>query len=194
MAVEQLSGTADRLGARLGSTFVDGGAHPRFGTRNFTTPLQNGPNIENVCSLDHPETEQTRLGKAVSKKAEGGGDWLTWVFATGYISKIVEKFRRNAIEGHRTRPDCSDLKWKQIGLNEITDSREFPFFVQWLTDDYPSQDRKAVAAIEKITIADTDHLADSWFKSEILGALNGADIEFIDPPTMRVSRGLLRCI
>ena len=50
-----------------------------------------------------------------------------------------------------------------------------------LTADHPSQDGKAVAAIEKITIADTDHLADSWFKSEILGVLNGADIEFVDP-------------
>jgi hypothetical protein len=31
--------------------------------------------------------------------------------------------------------------------------------------------------------ADTDHLADTWFKSEILDGLNGAEIEFIDPPT-----------
>ena len=38
-----------------------------------------------------------------------------------------------------------------------------------------------VAAIEKITIADTDHLPDSWFKTENLSGLNGADIEFIDP-------------
>ena len=76
-----------------------------------------------------------------------------------------------------------DLKWKQIGVNEITDSRELPFFIQWLTADHPSQDGKAVAAIEKITIADTDHLSDSWFKTEILDGLNGADIEFIDPST-----------
>ena len=52
-----------------------------------------------------------------------------------------------------------------------------------MTADHPSQDGKAVAAIEKITIADTDHLADSWFKSEILDGLKGADIEFIDPST-----------
>jgi hypothetical protein len=68
-------------------------------------------------------------------------------------------------------------------VNEITDSRELPFFIQWLTSDHPSQDGKAVAAIEKITIADKDHLADSWFKTEILDGLKGADIEFIDPST-----------
>jgi hypothetical protein len=47
--------------------------------------------------------------------------------------------------------------------------------------NHPSQDGKAVAAIEKVTIADTAHLSDSWFKREILGGLNGADVEFIDP-------------
>jgi hypothetical protein len=107
--------------------------------------------------------------------------WFTWVFATEDIAKIEEKFGRNVIEGHRTRPDGTDLKWKQIGVNEITDSRELPFFIQWLTADHPSQDGKAVAAIEKITIADTDHLADSWIKTEILGGLNVADVEFVDP-------------
>jgi hypothetical protein len=65
----------------------------------------------------------------------------------------------------------------------MTDSRELPSFIQWLTAGHPSRDGKAVAAIEKITIADTDHIADSWFKTEILGGLNGADIEFIDPST-----------
>ena len=120
---DQLADTVQRLGSRLGSTFVDGGVHPRFGTRNFTLPLQNGQYIEVVCPLDHPATEQTPWGKAVSKKAQEGGGWLTWVFATEDISKVEEKFGRSAIEGHRTRPDGSDLKWKQIGVNEITDSR-----------------------------------------------------------------------
>ena len=40
---------------------------------------------------------------------------------------------------------------------------------------------RAIAAIEKIVIADTDHLSDSWFKAEILSGLNGAGVEFIDP-------------
>ena len=68
-------------------------------------------------------------------------------------------------------------------MNEIADSRELPFFIQWLTADHPSQDGKAVAAIEKITISDADQLSDSWFKTEILAGLNGADVEFIDPST-----------
>ena len=120
-----------------------------------------------------------------------GEFWLTWVFATEDISKVEEKFGRSAIEGHRTRPDGSDLKWKQIGVNEITESRELPFFIQWLTEDHPSQDGKAVAAIEKITIADADHLSDSWFKTEILGGLNGADVEFVGSLVIDGARGIV---
>ena len=188
---DQLADTVQRLGSRLGSTFVDGGVHPRFGTRNFTAPLQNGQYIEVVCPLDHPSTEQTPWGKAVSKKAQSGGGWLTWVFSTEDISKVEEKFGRSAVEGHRTRPDGSDLKWKQIGVNEIADSHELPFFIQWLTKDHPSQDGKAVASIEKITIADKSELSESWFKDEILAGLAGTSIEWTDPSTNEGENGIV---
>ncbi len=170
---DQLADTVQRLGSRLGTTFVDGGIHPRFGTRNFTAPLLDGKYIEVVCPLDHPATEQTPWGKAVSKKAQEGGGWLTWVFSTEDISPIEEKFGRKAVDGHRTRPDGTDLKWKQIGVKEIEESRQLPFFIQWLTEDHPSKDGKAVAKIEKIIIDDKDELSESWFKKEILIGLDG---------------------
>ena len=178
---DQLADTVQRLGSRIGSTFVDGGVHPRFGTRNFTAALKNGQYIEVVCPLDHPATEQTPWGKAVSRKARDGGGWLTWVFSTEDIAPIAEKFGREATEAHRTRPNGTDLKWKQIGVKEIADTREFPFFIQWLTSDHPSKDGTAVSTIKKIVIADKDQLADSWFKSEILGALNNVAIDWVDP-------------
>jgi hypothetical protein len=167
-----------RLGSRLGTTFVDGGIHPRFGTRNFTAPLIGGQYIEVVCPLDHPATEQTPWGKAVSQKAAEGGGWLTWVFSTDDIAPIAAKFGREAVEGHRTRPDGSDLKWKQIGVKEIAEARELPFFIEWLTSDHPSKDGSAVSKIEKIVIADKDQLAESWFKEEILSALGDVKIDW----------------
>lgn len=178
---EQLSDTVQRLGARLGSTFVDGGIHPRFGTRNFTTSLKNNQYLEVVCPLDHPATEQTPWGKAVSKKANEGGGWFTWVFSTEDISSIESKFGRTAVEGHRTRPNGVDLKWKQIGVKEIADSREFPFFIQWLSNEHPSQDGTPQTQIKKIVIADLDQLSDSWFKEEILASLGGVEIMWVDP-------------
>jgi hypothetical protein len=189
---DQLADTVQRLGSRLGTTFVDGGIHPRFGTRNFTAPLLDGKYIEVVCPLDHPATEQTPWGKAVSKKAQEGGGWLTWVFSTEDISPIEEKFGRKAVDGHRTRPDGTDLKWKQIGVKEITDSRELPFFIEWLTEDHPSKDGNAVAKIEKIVIADKDQLSDSWFKQEIISGLYGIKLEIVKPSGQEDQVGILK--
>ncbi len=178
---DQLSDTVQRLGARLGSTFVDGGIHPRFGTRNFTVSLKNGQYIEVVCPLDHPATEQTPWGRAVSIKANEGGGWFTWVFSTENISLIESKFGRSAIEGNRTLPNGTELRWKQIGVREIADTREFPFFIEWLSSDHPSSDGEPKAEIKKIVIADHEKLTDSWFKDEILNSLGGVSIEWIDP-------------
>jgi hypothetical protein len=188
---DQLADTVQRLGSRLGTTFVDGGIHPRFGTRNFTAPLLDGKYIEVVCPLDHPATEQTPWGKAVSKKAQEGGGWLTWVFSTEDISPIEEKFGRKAVDGHRTRPDGTDLQWKQIGVKEITDSRELPFFIEWLTEDHPSKDGQPVAKIEKILICDDNKLSDSWFKDEIMKALNGISVEWVKPQDSEDDKGLI---
>jgi hypothetical protein len=177
---EQLADTVQRLGSRLGSTFVDGGIHPRFGTRNFTCALENSQYIEVVCPLDHPAADQTPWGKAVSRKANEGGGWFTWVFSTGDISPIEKKFGREAIEGHRTRPNGTDLKWKQIGVKEILEAPEFPFFIQWLGVDHPALDGVPSAEITKIVIADNDQLDDSWFKTEILASLGQVAIEWTD--------------
>jgi len=178
---DQLADTVQRLGARLGSTFVDGGIHPRFGTRNFTAALKNGQYIEVVCPLDHPATAQTPWGQAVLKKANEGGGWFTWVFSIDDIEPIAAKFGREAIEGHRTRPSGSDLKWKQIGVKEIADTREFPFFIQWLSADHPSQDGIPLAEIKTIVISDQNRLSDSWFQNDILTALGGVKIDWVDP-------------
>ena len=187
---DQLADTVQRLGSRLGTTFVDGGIHPRFGTRNFTAPLLDGRYIEVVCPLDHPATEQTPWGKAVSKKAQEGGGWLTWVFSTEDIAPIEEKFGRKAVDGHRTRPDGTDLKWKQIGVKEITDSRELPFFIEWLTDDHPSKDGIAAAKIEKILLADKNQLSESWFKKEILSEIHPIQIDWIEPDDLDTNIGI----
>jgi hypothetical protein len=177
---DQLADTVQRLGSRISTTFLDGGIHPRFGTRNFTAPLMDGQYLEVVCPLDHPATEQTPWGKAVSQKAAEGGGWLTWVFSQDDISPIESQFGRKAVEGHRTRPDGTDLRWKQIGVKEISESRELPFFIQWLTPDHPSKDGVPVTKIEKITIADTDQLSESWFKNEIISGLGDVQIEWVN--------------
>jgi Glyoxalase-like domain len=190
-AHDQLADTVQRLGARLGCTFADGGIHPRYGTRNFTAPLKNGQYIEVVCPLDHPATESTPWGKAVSKKANEGGGWLTWVFSTEDIAPIEKKFGREALEGHRLRPDGKDLKWKQIGVIEISESPELPFFIQWLTSEHPSKESTGTSKITKLEIASKSELDESWFKSEILSGLDGVQTSWVDPSANDGEKGIV---
>jgi len=177
---EQIADTIQRIGSRIGSTFVDGGIHPRFGTRNFTAALHDGRYIEVVCPLDHPATELTPWGKAVSKKVADGGGWFTWVFNVNDIEPLERKFGRTANEGHRVRPDGTDLKWKQIGVREIDEFPQLPFFIQWLSEEHPSKQGLPEASISKIKIADPDKLSKSWFREEIQLSLKEIEIEWID--------------
>jgi hypothetical protein len=188
---DQISDVVNRIGSQIGTAFVDGGIHPKFGTRNFTAPLLNGQYIEVVCPLDHPATDATAFGKAVKQKADAGGGWLTWVFSASDLAKVEEKFGRKAADGARTKPDGSELKWKQIGVKEITGASELPFFIQWLTEQHPSKDGNSVAKITKIVIADDGQLADSWFKEEINSALKEVEIEWVKPELNDGEKGIV---
>ena len=188
---EQISDVVNRIGSQIGTAFIDGGIHPKFGTRNFTAPLLNGQYIEVVCPLDHPATDATPFGQAVKKKAEAGGGWLTWVFSSNELSKVEEKFGRKAADGYRTRPDGSELKWKQIGVKEIAGAGELPFFIQWLTENHPSKDGNSVAKLSKIIIADDEKLADSWFKDEIESGLKDVVIEWVKPEANDGDKGIV---
>jgi hypothetical protein len=188
---DQISDVVNRIGSQIGTAFVDGGIHPKFGTRNFTAPLLNGQYIEVVCPLDHPATDATPFGNAVKKKADAGGGWLTWVFSLSDLGKVEEKFGRKSADGSRTRPDGSELKWKQIGVKDIMGSGELPFFIQWLTDKHPSKDGNSVAKIAKIVIADDEQLADSWFQDEIKSGLNGVEIEWVKPEFNDGDKGIV---
>ena len=176
---DQLADTVQRLGSRLGTTFVDGGVHPRFGTRNFTAPLLNGQYIEVVCPLDHPASDSSPFGKAVSKRAAEGGGWLTWVVAVEDLAAVEKRLGRTAVDGHRTKPDGTDLIWKQIGVLGTLEDRQMPFFVQWIKNHHPSTDGKAVAKIVKIEIAGDESTISEWLGSDVNTAIgSGIEIEW----------------
>lgn len=191
---DQISDVVQRIGSQIGTAFVDGGIHPRFGTRNFTAPLVGGQYIEVVCALDHPAAEQTPFGKAVSQKASEGGGWLSWVLATKDISKLEGRIGREAVEGHRRRPDGTDLKWKQLGIMELLHNEQLPFFVQWLTTDHPSADGSAKSRIEKIIVAGTQAAVEEWIGGDIATHLGDIEVEFVDPSTNDGELGIVSVV
>ena len=178
---EQLADTVQRLGSRLGSTFVDGGVHPRFGTRNFTLPLQGGHYLEVVCPLDHPASDASAFGKAVSKRAKEGGGWLTWVVSVDDVSGVESRLGRSSVDGHRTRPDGTDLRWKQIGVLGTLEDAQLPFFIQWLSKDHPSTDGKPVAKIVKVEIAGSEGTIADWLGSDMAHAIGDVAVQWIAP-------------
>jgi hypothetical protein len=149
---DQISDVVNRIGSQIGTAFVDGGIHPKFGTRNFTAPLLNGQYIEVVCPLDHPATDTTPFGQAVKKKANEGGGWMTWVLATDNIEIIEKHFGRSAAEGKRQKPDGTVLEWKQLGVKDILQNSQLPFYVEWISKIHPSNDGVSLAKLSEIII------------------------------------------
>lgn len=178
---DHLIDEVQRIGSRLGAGFMDGGIHPRFGTRNFTLPLQGGRYLEIVCPLDHPAADASPFGKVVSQRAQDGGGLLTWVLSVSDISTFEKRLGRESVDGHRRRPDGSDLNWKQIGVLGTLEDRQLPFFIEWLTNDHPSKEAKAVAKIEKLEIAGDPERVREWIGEDFESAFAGIALEWIDP-------------
>jgi len=141
-----------RIGSQLGASFIDGGIHPQFGTRNFILPLKNSRYIEVVCPLNHPAADKTPFGQLVSKKVEAGGGWLTWVIAVEDLSPIEATLERKAVEGHRKKPDGQELFWRQIGVLDTLDQSSNPFFIQWKSNEHPSTEQSSSVALSDIEI------------------------------------------
>jgi hypothetical protein len=177
----ELADTVQRLGATLGAAFMDGGRHPRFGTRNFVLPLKDGAYLEVVAALDHPAADQAPFGQAVRRRAELGGGWLGWVVSVDDIAAIEARLGRQSVEGHRIRPDGHQLTWRQIGINDLIDDPALPYFTQWMSpvDDHPSRCAPATVGIIGCEIAgDRDKVAE-WLGSEIEAPIHRDQISWL---------------
>jgi hypothetical protein len=178
----QLIDVVQRVGAALGAGFSDGGRHPRFGTRNFVLPLAGGTYLEVVTTLDHPAADRAPFGRAVRRRAEGGGGWLGWVVAVDDIAPVEHRLNRAAVPGNRHRPDGHDLRWKQIGVLDLIDDPQLPFFVEWLSspDEHPSKGAKNEIAIERVEIAGDPDTIGTWLGSPCESPLAGIEVEWVE--------------
>jgi hypothetical protein len=179
---EGLAACVQRLGSRLGAAFSDGGIHPSFGTRNFVLPLDHGCYLEVVEALDHPAADRAPFGRAVRSRSEEGGGWLAWAIAVDDMSVIEERLGRKAARGHRRRPDGFDLLWHQIGINDVAEDPQLPFFTQWESDvaHHPSHGGSAVA-LTGLEIAGDEPTVDAYLGTSARQPLEGIAVEWFSP-------------
>lgn len=123
--------TAARLGSALGIEPVDGGVHPRFGTRNVVLPLAGGRYLEVVEVLDHPASDKAPFGQAVRARSETGGGWLCWVVASDQLEPFERELGYEAPHGNRRRPDGVELTWRQIGVKGLLTDPQLPYIIRW---------------------------------------------------------------
>lgn len=131
----ELAEVVQRIGSELGAAFVDGGIHPSFGTRNFILPLADGVYVEVVAALDHPAADKAPFGRAVRHRADEGGGWLGWVVAVNDIAPVESQLGRASVAGHRIRPDGTELRWRQIGVLDLIDDPQVPYFIEWQNEE-----------------------------------------------------------
>jgi hypothetical protein len=176
-----LASTALRLREVLGEPFVDGGIHPRFGTRNMVLPLCAGTYLEIVEVLDHPASDKAPFGQAVRARSELGGGWLGWVVAVDDITVIERRLGREAVDGNRWRPDGHELKWKQIGVKGLQSDPQLPFFVQWTGsgDDHPSLGASCNIHLDCLEIAGDPNRVSDWLGRPVEGPLEDVKVDWV---------------
>ena len=178
-----LRATAERLAKLIGVTPVDGGVHPRFGTRNVILPLAHERYVEVVEVLDHPASDKAPFGQVVRARSESGGGWLGWVVRVDEISGVEERLGRVAVDGNRHRPDGVELRWKQLGVKGLQADPQLPFFVQW-GDGIPHPSEGAEdsgVTIESLEIAGDPERVREWLGLPADRTSSVIDFTFVSP-------------
>lgn len=129
-----LRATTDRLAEQLGADSVDGGVHPRFGTRNRLIPFSSNRYLEVVEVLDHPAADKAPFGQVVRQRSELGGGWLSWAVSVDDITPYEERLGRKAVDATRRFPDGRTLEWWQLGVKGTMADPQLPFFLQWRSE------------------------------------------------------------
>lgn len=178
-----LAKTTAELSERLGAPFLDGGVHPRFGTRNMILPLTNHQYLEVVEVLEHPAAEKAAFGQAVRARSEMGGGWLGWCIAVDDITPVERRIGRHAVPGNRHRPDGFNLEWVQIGTSSMKADPQLPQVLQWLidSDEHPSQMAPTDIALVALEIAGSPERVSDWLGEGAIKTLEQIEVRWVAP-------------
>jgi hypothetical protein len=182
-APDGLAATARRIGGLLGKDFTDGGIHPRFGTRNMILPLADSTYLEIVEVLDHPASDKAPFGQAVRARSALGGGWLGWVVSVEDIAEVEQRLGRESVLGNRHRPDGTELRWKQIGVNGLISDPQLPFFVEWecAPGDHPSAGGSDDFSLACLEIAGDPQRVSEWLGQTVEAPLEDVKVDWVAP-------------
>jgi hypothetical protein len=178
-----LAGTTAQLGRLLNAQFIDGGVHPRFGTRNMILPLRNRQYLEVVEVLDHPASDKAAFGKVVRERSDAGGGWMAWCVSVDDMSEVERRIGRHAVPGNRHRPDGFNLQWRQIGTSSMRADPQLPYVTCWDIDpsEHPSQMAESEIELVAIDIAGSPNRLSDWLGEPAVDALESIDVNWTAP-------------
>ena len=173
-----LKATAKRLAEQLGVKPVDGGIHPRFGTRNIILALADRRYVEVVTVLDHPASDKAPFGQAVRACSENGGGWLAWVVGVSDMSEVEKRLGRDSIVGSRHRPDGVQFNWRQLGVKGLLADPQLPFYIEWDGESqHPSDGATTDVTISGLQIAGDPERVREWLGGRPAEQIS-SDIDF----------------
>lgn len=178
-----LDATTAELSAALGAEFLDGGLHPRFGTRNRILPLTNRQYLEVVEVLDHPAADKMAFGQAVRARSEAGGGWLGWCISVDDMSEVERRMGRHAVPGNRRRPDGFNLEWQQIGTSSMKADPQLPYVTKWEIDpaEHPSQMAPSDISLVALAMAGSPQRVADWLGETAVNALEQISVDWLAP-------------
>jgi hypothetical protein len=177
-----VAATAERLGKLIGVRPIDGGNHPRFGTRNVILPLRHDRYVEVVEVLDHPASYKAPFGQVVRARSEAGGGWLGWVIAVHDMALQEGRVGRDAVDGNRTRPDGVELHWRQLGVKGLQADPQLPFYVQWRDGSpHPSTSGETHTRLRQLQIAGDPDRINEWLGVDPKSVSPSIDLAFVAP-------------
>jgi hypothetical protein len=167
----------------LGTEFVSGGVHPRFGTRNMILPLAGGTYMEIVEVLDHPASDKAPFGQAVRARSALGGGWLGWVVSVDELEPVESRLGREAVKGNRHRPDGTELLWQQVGVNGLLNDPQLPYFIHWQSpaELHPSSGATGEFSLACLEIAGDPQRVSEWLGETVEAPLEDVKVDWVAP-------------
>lgn len=106
---------------------------------------------------------------------------MSWVVSVEDVSVVESRLGRQAQPGRRVRPDGHELAWKQIGVLDVIEDPQLPFFVEWVSPetDHPSRGASGVS-IAKVEICGDPNAVYSYLGSHTDIPLEGVAVEWVE--------------